>query len=74
MVRDAKNTLAVVDNNYVHFRPVQLGRDFGNVTEILSGLQPNEIIVKTITDQVQEGAKIDPQFPKNAQPAGAKNQ
>jgi multidrug efflux pump subunit AcrA (membrane-fusion protein) len=74
VVRDAKNTLAVVDNNYVHFRPVQLGRDFGNETEILSGLQPDEIIVKTITDQVQEGAKIDPQFPKNAQPAGAKNQ
>jgi multidrug efflux pump subunit AcrA (membrane-fusion protein) len=64
VVRNAKNTLAVVENNYVHFKPVQLGRDFGNETEIVSGLEPGAVIVKTITDTVQDGAKIDPQFPK----------
>jgi multidrug efflux pump subunit AcrA (membrane-fusion protein) len=69
VVRNAKNTLAVVEHNYVHFKPVQLGRDYGNETEILGGIQPGEVIVKTITDQVQESVKIDPQFP-NRQAAG----
>jgi multidrug efflux pump subunit AcrA (membrane-fusion protein) len=66
VVRNAKNTLAVVENNYVHFRPVQIGRDFGNETEIVGGLQPGDVIVKTITDEVQDGVKIDPEFPKPA--------
>lgn len=71
VVRNAANTVATVENNYVHFKPVQLGRDYGNETEIVSGLQPGDVIVKTITDQVQEGAKIDPQFPKQQQtPSG----
>jgi multidrug efflux pump subunit AcrA (membrane-fusion protein) len=64
VVRNAKSTVAAVENNYVHFKPVQIGRDFGTETEIVSGIQPGDVIVKTITDQVQEGAKIDPQFPK----------
>src|ERR1700761_1341501 len=64
VVRNAKNTLAVVENNYVHFKPVQIGRDFGNETEIVSGISPGDVIVKTITDQVQDGVKIDPEFPK----------
>lgn len=64
VVRNAKNTLAVVENNYVHFKPVQIGRDFGNETEIVGGLEPGAVIVKTITDQVQDGVKIDPEFPK----------
>jgi multidrug efflux pump subunit AcrA (membrane-fusion protein) len=71
VVRNAANTLATVENDYVHFKPVQLGRDYGNETEIVGGLQPGDVIVKTITDQVQEGAKIDPQFPKQQQtPSG----
>lgn len=69
VVRNAKNTLAVVENNYVHFKPVQIGRDFGNETEIVNGIQPGDVIVKTITDQVQEGVKIDPEFLKQQQPA-----
>ncbi|MBV9762189.1 MAG: efflux RND transporter periplasmic adaptor subunit [Acidobacteriaceae bacterium] len=67
VVRNAQNMLAVVENNYVHFRPVQIGRDFGNQTEIVSGIQPGDVIVKTITDQVQEGVKIDPEYPKQQQ-------
>ncbi|HEX3682419.1 MAG TPA: efflux RND transporter periplasmic adaptor subunit [Bryobacteraceae bacterium] len=68
VVRNEKNTLAVVEDNYVHFKPVQLGRDFGNETQIVSGLKPGDVIVKTITDQVQEGVKIDPQFPQQQPP------
>lgn len=68
VVRNAKNTLAVVENDYVHFKPVQIGRDFGNQTEIVSGIQPGDVIVKTITDEIQDGVKINPEFPKQQQP------
>lgn len=64
VIRNAKTTLAVVENNYVHFKPVQIGRDFGNETEIVGGLNPGDVIVKTITDEVQEGVKVNPEFPK----------
>lgn len=67
IVRNAKTTLAVVENDYVHFRPVQIGRDFGNETEIVGGLEPGDVIVKTITDEVQDGVKVNPEFPKQQQ-------
>jgi multidrug efflux pump subunit AcrA (membrane-fusion protein) len=73
VVRNAQSTLAVVENNYVHFKPVQIGRDYGNETEIVSGIKPGDIIVKTITDQVQEGVKINPQFP-GQQPGSRQNE
>jgi multidrug efflux pump subunit AcrA (membrane-fusion protein) len=66
VVRNAKTTLAVVENNYVHFRPVQIGRDFGTETEIVAGLKPGDVIVKTITDEIQDGVKIEPEFPEPA--------
>lgn len=69
VVRNAKTTLAVVEDNYVHFRPVQIGRDFGTETEIVGGLKPGDVIVKTITDEVQDGIKVEPEFPKQARPA-----
>jgi multidrug efflux pump subunit AcrA (membrane-fusion protein) len=67
VVRNAKNTLAVVENDYVHFKPVQIGRDYGTETEIVGGLEPGDVIVKTITDEVQDGVKINPEFPKQQQ-------
>ncbi len=69
VVRDGKNTLAVMDGeNKIHFRPVQIGRDFGNESEIVSGVQPGDVIVTIITDEVRDGIKIDPEFQKPAQP------
>lgn len=74
VVRNAKNTLAVVENDYVHFRPVQIGRDYGNETEIAGGIQPGDVIVKTITDEIQDGVKVEPEFPKAQQQAGGQRQ
>lgn len=70
VVRNAKNTLAVVENDYVHFTPVQIGRDYGIETEIVGGLEPGDVIVKTITDEVQDGVKINPEFPKQQEKSG----
>jgi multidrug efflux pump subunit AcrA (membrane-fusion protein) len=69
VVRDGKSMLAVVDSdNTVHFHPIQIGRDFGNETEVASGLNPGESIITIITDQVRDGEKIQPEFEKPAQP------
>ena len=53
-----------IDDNIVHFAPIYIGRDYGDQTEISGGLQPGDVIATTITDEVREGEKIDPQYPK----------
>jgi len=68
VVRNANNTVALIQNNVVHYRQIQLGRDFGDVTQVVSGLQEGDVIATTITDDVQDGVKIDPQFPKKTAP------
>ncbi len=42
----------------IHLQPVQLGRDFGAETEILSGLQGSETVVVNPGDDVREGALV----------------
>jgi hypothetical protein len=39
---------------------VQLGRDFGNETEVLAGIQPGETVVVHPMDQLPEGAVVQP--------------
>ena len=63
VVRDGKTMVAVMDQDKtVHFKPVQIGRDFGNQSEITGGLKPGDVLVTIVQDEVQEGAKIDPQY------------
>jgi RND family efflux transporter MFP subunit len=45
-------------NYTVHLVSVNMGRDFGNEIEILSGLKDGNLIVATPTDAVREGAKV----------------
>ena len=65
VVRDGKNMLAVVDPvTWCTLDQIQIGRDYGNEVEIASGLKPADAIATIITDEVGDGAKIDPQFQK----------
>ena len=73
VVRNGQTMLGFVDNdNIVHFRPVQLGRDFGNETEITNGLKAGDVIVTIVQDEVRDDGKIDPQYQKiqQARPGG----
>lgn len=67
VIRNAKTTVAVVENDVVQFRPVSLGRDYGTETEVVSGLKAGEVIVTTVTDEIRDGVKINPQYSKAAQ-------
>ena len=61
VVRSDGPQVAVVgaDRN-VHYQRIQLGRDFGDRLEVLSGLQLGQQIVVNPGDSVREGAKVNP--------------
>ncbi len=70
VIRGAKTTVAKVENQTIHLQPITVGRDYGELTEVTSGLREGDVIALDVTDEIQEGAKIDPQFAKsgNQQP------
>jgi multidrug efflux pump subunit AcrA (membrane-fusion protein) len=53
--------LAVLDREHrVHYRNVQLGRDFGSETEVVAGLDAGEQVVVHPGDDLREGIEIEP--------------
>lgn len=74
VVRNGRNMVATVDNQIVHIKPISIGRDYGDQTEVTGGLHDGEAVVLDVTDEVQEGLKIDPQFQRGqAQQSGAQH-
>lgn len=57
-VRNGKNVVALINNDTVHIQPIDVGRDFGPVLEVLGGLKAGDIIASSVTDDIQDGAKI----------------
>ena len=52
--------VASVDaENHVRFRNIQVGIDYGNEVEVLSGLQAGDLVVMNPTDAVREGVRVD---------------
>ncbi len=72
VVRNGRNVVALVQDQTVHFRPVAIGRDYGNEIEITNGLQPGDVVAVNVSDAVREGGKIEPDFGKQSeqQPGG----
>ncbi len=64
-------TIAVVENGVVHIRKLNIGRDYGAQTEVLSGVNPGDMVIVNPTDAAQDGAKVKTHELKNAQPAAA---
>jgi multidrug efflux pump subunit AcrA (membrane-fusion protein) len=69
-LRQDRSVLAVIQNDTVHFAPVEIGRDFGPVVEILGGVQEGQYIASVITDDVREGARIQPKVLQQEGEAG----
>jgi multidrug efflux pump subunit AcrA (membrane-fusion protein) len=57
-VRQDKTMVAVVKDNKVHFQTVEIGRDYGPAVEIVGGLNENDMIATTITDDIRDGATV----------------
>jgi len=64
VIRHDRPTIAKVVDGRVHLQPVTMGRDFGGVVEILTGLEAGDIIVTNVTDDVVEGAPVQLHFTK----------
>jgi multidrug efflux pump subunit AcrA (membrane-fusion protein) len=61
IVRQDRNTVAVVRDQKIVLVPVEVGRDYGPSLEVLSGLHEGDLVVATVTDVVQPGVKVRPQ-------------
>ncbi len=61
VVRQDQNMVAVVRDQKIQLVPINIGRDYGPSVEVLSGLHEGDVVVSTVTDVVQPGAKVHPQ-------------
>jgi RND family efflux transporter MFP subunit len=53
--------VAVLDaGDRVHYRTVQLGRDFGKETEVLFGIDAGETVVVNPSDELPDGTRVQP--------------
>ena len=67
IVRADGPQVAVLDSSgRVHFNHIQLGRDYGNHLEVLSGLEDGQQLVVNPSDVVREGIRV-----KAVQPEGS---
>jgi RND family efflux transporter MFP subunit len=58
LIRSDGPQVAVVQNGVVHFARIQLGRDYGDHLEVLSGVAEGQQLVVNPSDAVREGVKV----------------
>jgi RND family efflux transporter MFP subunit len=57
---DGPQVAVVQPDHTIHFQRIQLGRDYGDRIEVLSGLEAGQMIVENPSDAVQEKRKVNP--------------
>ena len=55
---NGSRVLTVDDNGILHFKKVEIGKDFGDVVEITKGLTPQDKIVTNCNDNLKDGQKV----------------
>lgn len=55
---NGSRVLTVDDNNILHFKKVEIGKDFGDVVEITKGLSEKDRIVVNYNDNLKDGQKV----------------
>ena len=77
-VRNDRNVVAVIRDGLVHIQPVNVGRDYGSVVDILNGLNEGDVIASSFTDEVRDNVKVQAKMGKEpgapSGPQGAPNQ
>jgi RND family efflux transporter MFP subunit len=67
---DGPQVAVVRPDATVHFTRIQLGRDYGDRLEVLSGLEEGQQLAVNPSDEVREGVKVNPvAAPEKAAPA-----
>ncbi len=54
----ARSSGVVGNDNIVHLKPVELGRDFGTQVELKSGVSPTDQVILNPSDSLEEGDKV----------------
>ncbi len=57
---DGTEVAMVRPDNTIHLQRIQIGRDYGDKLEIISGLQPGDLVIANPSDTIREGVKVDP--------------
>jgi multidrug efflux pump subunit AcrA (membrane-fusion protein) len=57
---DGTTVALVRPDHTVHFQRIEVGRDYGDRLEVLSGLSEGDTIIPRPGDAVREGGKVDP--------------
>lgn len=61
VVRGSGNLVAALDSdNIVHYRTIDVGRDYGDRLEVLAGVKKGERVVISPGDAIREGTKVKP--------------
>jgi RND family efflux transporter MFP subunit len=56
--------VALVDaDGTLHYKPVQIGRNFGEDVEVLSGLDPNDVLATGLAANIVEGSRVETATP-----------
>lgn len=66
---DGTQVATITPSHTIHFQRIELGRDYGDRIEVLSGVQAGQQVVVNPGDVVREGAKVNPVL-LNERPAG----
>jgi multidrug efflux pump subunit AcrA (membrane-fusion protein) len=57
---DGTQVAVVRSDNTVHFQKIQVGRDYGDRLEVVSGLEDGDTVIANPSDAVREGVKVKP--------------
>jgi len=71
---DAKGVrVALVDaDGTLHYRPIEIGRDFGNDVEVRSGLAATDVLATGLSANIADGSRVDIAKPADTGPGAAK--
>jgi len=65
--------VALVDaDGTLHYRPIQIGRDFGNEVEVLSGVDTTDVLAMGLSANIAEGSRVEIAKPANTAPGAVK--
>ncbi len=65
--------VAMVDTDgTLHYRSIQIGRDFGNDVEVLSGVETTDVLATGLAANIAEGSRVDIAKPANTTTGAAK--
>jgi RND family efflux transporter MFP subunit len=57
---EGTNVAVVRDDHTVHLQAIEVGRDYGDRLEVLSGLKQGDLIIQNPGDVAREGLKVEP--------------